>query len=194
MLLSGLPAGDVPAELTELEAATKAYELSRARYIRTVTSDAEQKLKEAVAKRREALATEINNLVSLAHIRHEARVATLRAYAARCPGRVRGTELLPPPPGGAFNGTDKVYRAALTAADEFNEVNEILRTRREILEAIDGEMRTRLTEYNENLIAMLESPDGLSTAFRRDPLLERAHQRMKAAQRAHAGARAIAGE
>ena len=89
---------------------------------------------------------------------------------------------------------DKVYKAALVAADEFNEVSEILRKRRENLEAIDGEMRTRLTEYNENLIAMLESPDGLANAFRRDPLLERAHRRMKEAQRAHAGCESVAGE
>jgi hypothetical protein len=193
-LLHGLSAGEAPAEPTELETATQAYELSRARYIRTVTSDAENKLKEAVAKRREALATEINSLVSLAHIRHETRSTTLRAYAARCPGRVRGTDVLPPPAGGAFNGDDKLYKAALLAADEFNELSDILRKRRALLEAIDGEMRTKLADYNRNLIAMLESPEGLANAFRRDPLLERAHQRMKAAQAAQFAAPAVAHE
>jgi hypothetical protein len=174
--------------VSELAAATKAYELSRARYIRTVTSDAEQKLIDAGGKRRDALRAEMGNLQTLARARLEARTAAMRAYAAKCPGRVNASGPLAPLPTSAFSGAEKLYRAALTANEEFNEIKDILVKRGEQLDEIEKDLRQRLADFNANLVQMLETPDGLANAFRRDPLLERAHTRMKNALAAEAAA------
>ena len=72
--------------------------------------------------------------------------------------------------------------AAVKAAEEFNEVNEIIKKRKEKLDAIDHEVRTVLEQHGRDLIAQLETPTGLEGAFKRDPLLERAHSRMIAAE------------
>ncbi len=169
--------------MLEAEVALREYELSRDRYLHTLRADAEAQLVKAVGVRREKLVREIENLHALAAMRAETRTAAVRAYAQRCPARVTATSMLPPGPaervGG--NGVDKLYKIAVKAAEEFNEVNDVLRKRRESLEEIDREMRDVLHKQNEELIRVLESPDGLATAFKRDPLLGLAHTRMKAA-------------
>jgi hypothetical protein len=107
---------------------------------------------------------------------------------------VSATSLLPPAPTdrvGNF-GVDKLFKSAVKAAEDFNEVNEILRKRRESLDVIDTEMREVLQKHNEDLIAFLETPDGLANAFKRDPLLGQAHARMKAAIAARDEARSRA--
>jgi len=171
---------DQGTELNEYDSAVKEYHASRARYIRTVTGDTEKKLLETVSKRRVPLAEEIANLTSLARIRFETRQETLKAYSAKAPGRVTAGGLQPPMP------TDRaavpLYKAAVKAAAEFAEVNDILKKRKEKLESIDAEMRTVLEQHGRDVIAALESPVGLEGAFKRDPLLERAHTRMKAAE------------
>jgi len=168
---------------SEYDASVREYHASRARYIRTVTTDTEKKLMETVAKRRDPLKEEINNLQALARARFEARQSTLKAYAAKAPGRVSTGGLLPPSPAERMvGGIDKLYKAAVKAAEEFNEVNEIMKKRKEKLDAIDHEVRTVLEQHGRDLIAQLESPTGLEGAFKRDPLLERAHSRMVAAE------------
>ena len=170
--------GDAP----EYDASVKEYHFSRARYIRTVTSDTEKKLMESVAKRREPLQEEITNLTALARMRFDARQLALKAYAARAPGRVTATGLLPPSATDRIAGIDKVYKAAVKAAEEFNEVNEIVKKKKDKLEKLDEEVRVVLEQHERDLIAQLETPVGLEGAFKRDPLLGRAHARMQAAE------------
>jgi len=168
---------------SEYDASVREYHASRARYIRTVTTDTEKKLLDTVAKRRDPLKEEINNLQALARARFEARQLTLKAYAAKAPGRVSAGGLLPPSAAERIiGGIDKLYKAAVKAAEEFNEVNEIIKKRKEKLDAIDSEVRTVLEQHGRDLIAQLETPTGLEGAFKRDPLLERAHSRMVAAE------------
>jgi hypothetical protein len=167
----------------EAEAAIHEYEFSRDRYMHSLRVAAEEQVAKAVGPRREKLAQEIENLRSLVRVRSEARTEAVKAYAQRCPGRVQGTAFLPPAPTdrvGNF-GVDKLFKAAMKAHEELTEVNEILKKRREALDALDTEMRSILQKRNEDLIKMLETPVGLENAFKRDPLLGRAHARMKAA-------------
>lgn len=168
---------------SEYDASVAEYHASRARYIRTVTADTEKKLLETVAKRREPITEEIGNLTTLARARFDARQATLKAYAAKAPGRVTATGLQPPAAQERMiPGIDKLYKAAVKAAEEFNEVNDIIRKRKEKLDTIDREVRQLLEQHGRDLIAQLETPTGLEGAFKRDPLLFRAHTRMLEAQ------------
>jgi hypothetical protein len=174
-----------PAEARDApdyDASVKEYHFSRARYIRTVTSDTEKKLLESVAKRREPLQEEITNLNSLARMRFDARQVALRAYAAKAPGKVTATGLLPPSAAERIGGIDKLYKAAVKAAEEFNEVNDIIKKRKDKLDKLDEEVRIVLEQHERDLIAQLETPTGLEGAFKRDPLLGRAHARMVAAE------------
>ena len=177
-------------QIADYDASVREYHASRARYIRTVTSDTEKQLMETVAKRRDPLKEELTNLTSLARVRFETRQATLKAYAAKAPGRVSNSGLLPPSPAErVVGGIDKLYKAAVKAAEEFNEVNEIIKKRKDKLEAIDAEVRTVLEQHGRDLIAQLETPTGLEGAFKRDPLLARAHARMVAAESRRAAVR-----
>ncbi|HEV8022650.1 MAG TPA: hypothetical protein VGP41_15355 [Candidatus Lustribacter sp.] len=167
----------------DYDAAVREYHASRARYIRSVTADTEKQLMETVAKRRDPIKDEITNLTALARTRFEMRQMTLKAYAAKAPGRVGAGGLLPPSPAERMiGGIDKLYKAAVKAAEEFNEVNDIIKKRKEKLDKIDDEVRTVLEQHGRDLIAALETPTGLDGAFKRDPLLERAHARMAAAE------------
>ncbi len=115
---------------------------------------------------------------------------TLKAYAAKAPSRVGAGGLLPPGPSERMiGGIDKLYKSAVKAAEEFNEVNEILKKRKEKLDSIDNEVRTVIEQHARDLIAALETPTGLEGAFKRDPLLERAHSRMVAAEARRAAIR-----
>lgn len=178
------------AQLSDYDASVREYHASRARYIRTVTGDTEKQLMETVAKRRDPLKQEIANLTSLAKVRYEVRQSTLKAYAAKAPGRVGNSGLLPPSPAErVIGGIDKLYKAAVKAAEEFNEVNEIIRKRKEKLDAIDAEVRNVIEQHGRDVIAQLETPTGLEGAFKRDPLLARAHARMTAAAARRTAAR-----
>jgi hypothetical protein len=184
-------------QVSDYDASVREYHASRARYIRTVTNDTEKKLMETVAKRRDPLKEEINNLTALARSRFDARQMTLRAYAAKAPGRVSASGLLPPSPAErVIGGIDKLYKSALKAVEEFNEVNDIIKKRKEKLDKIDEEVRSVVEQHGRDLIAQLETPTGLEGAFKRDPLLERAHARMVAAEARRASVRetSLAGE
>jgi len=184
-------------QVSDYDASVREYHASRARYIRTVTNDTEKKLMETVAKRRDPIKEEINNLTALARSRFDARQMTLRAYAAKAPGRVSASGLLPPSPAErVIGGIDKLYKSALKAAEEFNEVNDIIKKRKEKLDKIDEEVRSVVEQHGRDLIAQLETPTGLEGAFKRDPLLERAHARMVAAEARRASVRetSLAGE
>jgi hypothetical protein len=178
------------AKVPDYDASVNEYHASRARYIRSVTADTETKLMETVAKRRDPLKEEINSLTSLARARYAERQTTLKAYAAKAPGRVSSGGLLPPSPAERMiGGIDKLYKTAVKAAEEFNEVNEIIKKRKEKLDKIDAEVRTVVEQHGRDLIAQLETPTGLEGAFKRDPLLGRAHARMLAAEARRASVR-----
>jgi hypothetical protein len=171
--------GKVP----DYDASVREYHASRARYIRSVTADTEKRLMETVAKRRDPLKEEITSLSALARARFDVRQTTLKAYAAKAPGRVTNSGLLPPSPAERMiGGIDKLYNAAVKAAEEFSEVNDIIKKRKEKLDQIDNEVRTVLQQHGREVIAQLETPTGLEGAFKRDPLLGRAHARMVAAE------------
>lgn len=178
------------AQVSDYDSSVREYHASRARYIRTVTADTEKKLMETVAKRREPIKAEIANLTALARVRYQARQLTLREYAAKAPGRVSAGGLLPPSPSERMiGGIDKLYKAAVKSAEEFNEVNDIIKKRKEQLDKIDEEVRTLLEQQGHEVIAQLETPNGLEGAFKRDPLLGRAHARMVAAEARRAAIR-----
>ena len=159
------------------------YHSSRARYIRTVTSGVEKRLVETVAKRREPLMQEIANLTVLAHDRYDTYQGALRACGAQARGRVTAAGLLPPSPMDRMTaGIDKLYKAAVKAAEEFREINAIIKKRRDKLVDIDMKLRVQLEQYGRDLISQLETAEGLKTAFERDPLLGRAHARMLLAE------------
>jgi hypothetical protein len=138
---------------------------------------------QSVERRRDKLIEEIENLRLLALARGDARAEAVKAYGQRCPARVTPTSLLPPTAGDRVGNfaVDRLFKAAVKAAEEFNEVNDLLRKRRAALGDIDVELRTVLQKHNDDLIRALETPDGLANAFKRDPLLGHAHARMKAA-------------
>ena len=83
---------------SEVEAAVSEYHSSRARYIRTVTSDVEKRLMESIGKRRAPLMEEITNLTTLAHARFDAYQTALKAYGAKAPSRVTAAGLQAPGP------------------------------------------------------------------------------------------------
>jgi hypothetical protein len=172
-----------PAPLAPGDDGVSEYHASRARYIRTVTSDLEKRLQATIAKRREPLVEEISNLTLLAQDRYQTYQNALKAYAAKAPGRVKAGGIAPPlPTERVIAGVDKLYKAAIKAADEYRELETIVKKRRAKLEEMDWKLRTQIEQYGRDLIAQLETPAGLESAFKRDPLLGRAHARMLAAQ------------
>ena len=166
----------------DYDAAAAEYHASRARYIGTVTADAEERFTNSLGKRREPLIEEINDLTLLAHARYETYQETLKAYAAKAPGRVVRGGLLPPSPTARMAGVDKLYKAAIKTADEYREVENLIKKRKAKLAEIDWKLRVQIQQYGRDLIAKLETPEGLEIAFKRDPLLARAHARLLAAE------------
>ena len=190
------------AETPDYDDSVAQYLASRARYIRTVTGDTEKRLFETVAKRRDPLKEEIANLTLFARVQFDKRQQTLRDYKAKAPNRVTATGLLPPSTTErVIPGIDKLFKTAVKAAEEFNEVNGMIKKRKEQIDKIDEEVRTVLKQRTSDIIAQLETPVGLEGAFKRDPLLEQAYKRMLAAEArresvraAHATAEAPQGE
>ncbi len=172
-----------PERTSDDAAAMAEYHASRARYIRTVTSDVEKRYMETLGKRRQPLMEEINNLTALAHDRYDTYQAALKAYKAKAPSRVTKAGLLPPlPTDRVIPNISKLYKAAAAAADEYREITEIIKKRKDKLGEIDWKLRVQVEQYGRDLIAQLETQAGLDAAFRRDPLLSRAHARMLAAE------------
>lgn len=141
------------------------YQASRTRFIRSVTADVQARLMASVEKRRAPLITELNDLTVLGRDRNETYRAAVAAYKTTTGAKSAGLQ-----------------KAALKAAAEYKEVEAIIKKRREALEAIDRRLRVEIEQYGRELINQLETPAGLEAAFKRDPLLGRAHARMLAAQ------------
>ncbi len=180
--MSALDAGE-PVTDSVYQSCVAEYQASRARYIRSVTSGVEQRFMETIGRRRDSLREEIANLTELAQHRYDAYQASLKAYAVKAPGRVTGGGIMPPSPTErVVRGIDKLYRNAVQSAEAFREVNDIIRKRKDKLGEIDYKLRQRVEEFGRDLIAQLETESGLAGAFKRDPLLGRAHARMLAAR------------
>jgi hypothetical protein len=146
-------------------------------------ADVEQRVMETIGNRRGPPMDEITNLTLLAHSRYDVYQTALKAYSAKAPSRVTVGGLLPPSPAERMiRGIDRLYKAAVKAAEEFSECNAIIKKRKDQFEKIDQHMRVQVEQYGRDIIAQLETPTGLEGAFKRDPLLGRAHARMLAAQ------------
>ncbi|HEY5349745.1 MAG TPA: hypothetical protein VIJ64_08425 [Candidatus Lustribacter sp.] len=172
--------GAVP-DFEREEAAIGAYESAKLRYIRAITQDAEVKLREAFGKRREAINDEIANLRSVAKLRSEAATVAAQKYAAKLPHRVRKTGVRPP----SFwerlvtlNAVARSYRTAAAAAEEFDEINELLRKRRDRLDAMERETRRSIYLREEAVRKKLQTPEGLA-AMHADPMVKAAFAKMQ---------------
>lgn len=164
------------------EAVVQAYEAAKLRYIRSITADAETKLRDAFAKRREAINEEIANLRLLSKSRQETAMSSAQRYAMKLPNRVRKTGVRPPSLWErirTFNSVDKPYRAAARAAEELDECNELLRKRRDRLEAMERETRRSIYLREEAVRKKLQTPEGLA-ALHQDPMVKAAFAKMQA--------------
>jgi hypothetical protein len=174
------PGGAVP-DFERDEATISAYESAKLRYIRAITQDAETKLREAFGKRREAINDEISNLRSLAKTRGDSAAAAAQRYAVKLPHRVRKTGVRPPSFWErlmTFNSVDKFYRSAQKAAEELDEVNELLRKRRDRLDAMERETRRSIYLREEAVRKKLQTPEGLA-ALHADPMVKAAFAKMQ---------------
>ena len=165
----------------EGDEAVAAYEAAKLRYIRAVTQDAEAKLYDAFAKRREAINAEIGDLRELAKRRGDAANAAAAAYAKRLPHRVRKTGVRPPSIVErlrSLNAIDDLYRDAVKAAAELDDVNDLLRKRRERLDAMERETRRSIYLREEAVRKKLQTPEGLA-ALHADPMVKAAFGKMQ---------------
>ncbi len=173
-------AGSVP-DFERDEAAVAAYESAKLSYIRAVTLDAENKLRDAFSKRRESINDELANLRELAREKQEAaNVATAR-YAKHLPHRVRKTGIRPPSLWErvrTFNRIDALYRAAAKASEDLDDVNDLVRKRRDRLDAMERETRRSIYLREEAVRKKLQTPEGLAS-LHADPMVRTAFAKMQ---------------
>ena len=173
-------AGGVP-DYERDEAVLAAYESAKLRYIRAITQDAETKLRDAFAKRREAINEEIANLRTLAKTRQDVAGAAAARYATKLPNRVCKTGVRPPSfweRVRTFNGVERYYREAAKAAEAVDEANELLRKRRDRLDAMERETRRSIYLREEAVRKKLQTPEGLA-ALHADPMVKAAFSKMQ---------------
>jgi hypothetical protein len=172
-----VPIGDFEGD----EAAIAAYEGAKLVYVRSVTRDAEFKLRAAFLRRRDALLSEMRDLRDLVKVRvDEANVATA-AYALELPHRVRKTGVRPPSVWERMRSLNRVegsYRKAARAASELDGANDMLRKRRARLAAIEGETRRSISQREESVRKRLQTPEGFAL-LHDDPLVRRAVSKLR---------------
>lgn len=162
-------------------AVVQAYENAKLAYIRGITQEAESKLREAFAKRREAINEEIANLRILAKSRQETATAAAAAYAKKLPHRVRKSGVRKPSLFErlrTFNTVSRLYGIASKAQEELDEVNDLLRKRRDRLEQMERETRRSIYLREESVRKKLQTPEGLA-ALHADPMVKAAFQKMQ---------------
>lgn len=163
------------------ESTIGAYESAKLNYIRGITQDAENKLREAFGKRREEINDEIASLRDLAKARQDTANAAAQKYAQKLPHRVRKTGVRPPSLWErliTFNAVDRWYRDAQKAGEEIDEVNELLRKRRDRLDAMERETRRSIYLREEAVRKKLQTPEGLA-ALHADPMVKAAFAKMQ---------------
>ena len=173
-------AGGVP-DFEGDEAVVAAYEAAKLRYIRAVTQDSETKVREAFGKRREAMNEEIADLRELAKLRQDAANAAAARYAMKLPHRVRKSGVRAPSIMErlrSLNAIDPVYRDAMKAAAELDDVNDLLRKRRDRLDAMEREAMRSIYLREEAVRKKLQTPEGLAS-LHADPLVRTAFAKMQ---------------
>ncbi len=174
---SGAPVPDFERD----EGAISAYESAKLNYIRGITQDAENKLREAFGKRREEVNDEIANLRELVKARQETANAAAQKYAQKLPHRVRKTGVRPPSMWErlvTFNRVARWYGDAAQAAEELDEANDLLRKRRDKLDAMERETRRSIYLREEAVRKKLQTPEGLA-ALHADPMVRAAFAKMQ---------------
>jgi hypothetical protein len=164
-------------------AAQKEYELAQARFLHAMTGEGARAIIETAAGERLRLHAELKDLTALAQSRHEDAIAAARAYATLLPHRVRKAGIEPPSTFekiGSTYGSERSYKLAASALDAYTEVRELLAKRRRELVALEDGLRKTLDKREAVLKRQLESPESLRSALQRDPLLNRAYQRLRA--------------
>jgi hypothetical protein len=76
------------------------------------------------------------------------------------------------------NAVDRFYRAAAKAGEELDEVNELLRKRRDRLDAMERETRRSIYLREEAVRKKLQTPEGLA-ALHADPMVKAAFAKMQ---------------
>jgi hypothetical protein len=163
------------------EAAIAAYESAKLAYIRAITQDAENKLREAFAKKREAINDEIANLRALSKTKQDAANAATARYALRFPHRVRKAGVRPPSLWEricTFNRVESLYREAAKASEALDEVNDLLRKRRDRLDAMERETRRSIYLREEAVRKKLQTPEGLAS-LHADPMVRSSFAKMQ---------------
>lgn len=158
------------------------FEFARTRFIRSIARDSVARIVERANEQRARLRAEIDNLRVLVRAKHEAAVAAARSYGSVLPHRVGKTWIQPPGQlehVGAFHGSQRLYKIAARAANEYVEVRDLLVKRRDGLVTMEQKLREQLDRREAALIEELKSPRALQVALMRDPLLNDAHQKLK---------------
>jgi hypothetical protein len=163
------------------EAAIAAYESAKLAYIRAITHDAEIRLREAFSKKRDAINDEIANLRALAKAKQEAANAATARYAKQFPHRVRKSGVRAPSLWErlcTFNQVAGLYRQASRASEELDDVNDLLRKRRDRLDAMERETRRSIYLREEAVRKKLQTPEGLAS-LHADPMVRSAFAKMQ---------------
>jgi len=164
-------------------ALSQAYEDAKLRYIRSKTAGAEEKLRDDFAKRRDEVNAEITTLQELFERHRGAAAASVQAYAARLPHRVRRGLISAPSLWErvcSFNAVSGLYRAAQRSAADVDEVVELLRKRRARIDAMESETRRAIYLREDAVRKRLQTPEGLE-ALQSDPIVKAAFQKLQAA-------------
>jgi hypothetical protein len=171
---------DTPSDHSK---AQQEYEVAQARFLHAMTGDGAAAIIANAARERARLHEELKVLTETAQRRHEAAIAHAHAYAAILPHRVRKAGIEPPTPFeriGATFGSERAYKQAVASLDAYTEIRELLARRRAELVALEDGLRKTLDKRQAALKHQLETPESLRSALERDPLLNRAYQRLRA--------------
>ena len=160
-----------------------AFDFAKARFVRSLDAERNSRLIEKAGKERARLHDEIVNLRLVTRDRHETAIECARAYGSVLPHRVGKTWIQPPATFeklGEYFGADRLYKRAARAAKEYTEARELLVKRRDQLNALEEDLRTRLEDREAVLLGQLDSPRSLRIARQMDPLLETSYQKLQA--------------
>jgi len=163
------------------EAAVAAYESAKLAYIRAITQEAEAKLRAAHAAKREAINDEIAALRDQAKAKQEEANAAAARYAARAPNRVRKTGIRAPSLWERVVSMNRIagyYEDAMRASEELDEINDLVRKKRDRLDAMERETRRSIYLREEAVRKKLQTPEGLAS-LHSDPMVRSAFTKMQ---------------
>jgi hypothetical protein len=164
------------------EAILAAYEDAKLRHVRSILDIDELKLRHTYAQRREAINEEIAALRAVANDRRDAAAKAVLAYATCVPHRVRRAGIEPPSLWErlrSLGGVGALYREAARATRDLDEVNGLVRDRRDRLDGIERETRRSIELREEAVRKKLQTPEG-QAAVHADPAVQAAYEKAKA--------------